>query len=179
MDYKIKNTYKVTQTQEFSFDCDGFNYLVIYGHHINGGFIAVPNRGICTEASDPKAVSYNTEKLNRLFKDPELSRSLAEAISLHWETVEKGTTTSADILSSIRKTAKADRFTAEKCNFNGEPGYTVCQFHNGAKCCEQYIPEKSYRNFCNAIGVEPEILDGQTENQKPHRAAPVLEREDR
>lgn len=35
-DYKIKSTYKVTQAHEFSVDWNGFNFLIIYGHHING-----------------------------------------------------------------------------------------------------------------------------------------------
>ena len=31
MDYKIKSTYEVTQTHEFSVDWNGFNFLIIYG----------------------------------------------------------------------------------------------------------------------------------------------------
>ncbi|MCM1308287.1 MAG: hypothetical protein NC223_06785 [Butyrivibrio sp.] len=89
MDYEIRAIYEVSQPQEISVDCNGCNYLVIYGHHINGGFIAIPNWGICTEAGDPKAVFYNTEKLNSLLDYPELSKALAEAISFHWELVSK------------------------------------------------------------------------------------------
>lgn len=36
MDYKINSTHEVTQTQEFSVDWNGFNFLIIYGHHKNG-----------------------------------------------------------------------------------------------------------------------------------------------
>lgn len=59
--YKIRNTYQTDSVQEFSVDYDGNNYLVIYGRHINGWFIAVPNWRVSSEAGEPEAVFYNTE----------------------------------------------------------------------------------------------------------------------
>jgi len=36
-------TYKISQTQKFSVDRNGCNFLIIYGHHINEWFIVIPN----------------------------------------------------------------------------------------------------------------------------------------
>lgn len=83
MDYKINTTYKVSKIHEFSMDYNGFNYLVIYGHHINGGFIAVPNWQICTEAAAPEDVFYNTESLSRVLDSPETAKAIAQAIREH------------------------------------------------------------------------------------------------
>lgn len=89
MAYKIDSTYRVTQTQEFSVDCNGSNYLVIYGHHVNGGFIAELHSGVCTEAGDPTNTAYNAEKLEELFDDPETAKAIAEAVKEHWESIER------------------------------------------------------------------------------------------
>lgn len=86
-EYIIQNTYKVTQTQEVSIDCDDYNFLVIYGKHINGWFIAIPNWGVCVEASDPTDVFYNTEQLGRKLGvlGQDRAPALAKAIKEHWE----------------------------------------------------------------------------------------------
>lgn len=89
MKYEIRNTYEVSQTQEFSVDYNGLNYLVIYGKHINGGFIAIPNWGISVEASVPTDIFYNTERLASEFEDYEIPKVIAEAIKEHWESIEK------------------------------------------------------------------------------------------
>ena len=49
MKYKIQTTYKVSETHEFGVDCGGSNFLIIYGRHINGWFIAIPNWNVCVE----------------------------------------------------------------------------------------------------------------------------------
>lgn len=88
MRYKINNTYKVYNTQEVSVDVGDFNYLVIYGKHINGWFIAIPNHGICVEAGHPSSgLPYNIEKLTAA-KDTNVknaANSIATAIKEHWE----------------------------------------------------------------------------------------------
>lgn len=49
---------------ERSLDIKGFSYLVIFGHHINGGFLALPGWNIACEATDrPGNVHYNVQKL--------------------------------------------------------------------------------------------------------------------
>lgn len=105
MNYIIHNTYEVSQTQEFSVDCGDFNYLVIYGHHINGGFIAIPNWGVSVEAADPANIGYNTQKLCEKLNNPELSRTLAEAIKEHWELTEE---TSSNAVKSTFEPEKLD-----------------------------------------------------------------------
>lgn len=89
VDFEIKKTFKTDNIKEFSVNHNGFNYLVIYGHHINGWFIAIPNWRISAEAGHPDSVLYNTEKLSKSFfllNAPLAPRVIAEAVKEHWET---------------------------------------------------------------------------------------------
>lgn len=58
------------------------------------------------------------------------------------------------------KKEKTDYFIAEKCNFQGEDGYMISQIHNGRAVVKQFVPESSYKAFCNAIGIDPELAVG-------------------
>lgn len=85
MKAEIRSIYKVSNTNEISVDWHGNNYLIIYGKHINGWFIAIPNWGVATEAGDPSDVFYNMEKLARVIPGANDAKVLAEAIEAHWE----------------------------------------------------------------------------------------------
>lgn len=86
MEYEITETYKISMVQEFSLDWNGFNFLIIYGKHINGWFIAIPNWGVCTEAGEPLDEYYNATKLARTHGLQDGSPSiLAMAITEHWK----------------------------------------------------------------------------------------------
>lgn len=89
MKYKINSTYEVNQVHEFSADISDLSFLIIYGHHINGWFIAIPNWGICTEASGPSSVGYNATKLGQTPMDGIDPMCLAQAIRDHWESADK------------------------------------------------------------------------------------------
>lgn len=52
----------------------------------------------------------------------------------------------------------SDIFTAKEVNFQGDPGYMVCQYHNGEKVVEQFIFRENYEHFCKVIGVKPKII---------------------
>lgn len=86
MNYKILNKYDVTDVKEFSIDIGDFNYLVIYGWHINGYFCAVPNWNWCCEMSNPEEVEYNKRNI---FMDcgvkPDVATAIAEAIREVWK----------------------------------------------------------------------------------------------
>ena len=62
---------------EKSLDYNGYSYLTIFGTHINGGFIAIPNWGIACEADDDGNISYNRERLT----EAGLNEDAADAIS--------------------------------------------------------------------------------------------------
>ena len=60
----VRNIYRFKKSiVEISVDSNGFNFLVIFGKHINGYFIAIPNHNICVEASAAKDTFYNIERL--------------------------------------------------------------------------------------------------------------------
>ena len=88
MKTQIQNTYEVSQVQEISVDWNGHNFLIIYGKHINGWFIAIPNWQVCTEAGHPKDDFYNTEKLSRVIEIEKAPSAIAKAIKQHWERLE-------------------------------------------------------------------------------------------
>lgn len=48
---------------EVGINCMGNYYLVIFGHHINGCFCAIPNWDVSCEMAEPADVFYNTERL--------------------------------------------------------------------------------------------------------------------
>lgn len=52
-----------------------------------------------------------------------------------------------------------DGFTAEKCVFQCEQGYTVKQWYNGSVICSQFIPEKHFDAFFSAIGRTPVMIE--------------------
>lgn len=89
MCYKIQNSYEVSKTHEISVDWNGYNFLVIYGKHINGWFIAIPNWNVCVESSDPEDDFYNSEKLAQALDMANAGVELAKAIKEHWEGLEK------------------------------------------------------------------------------------------
>lgn len=56
----------------------GYAYLVIFGVHVNGGFVCIPNFGIGCEASDfAYQVGYNQEKLMKAGLSEEAAREIA------------------------------------------------------------------------------------------------------
>lgn len=86
---EIVGEYAVGDTHEISVDWNGFNYLIIYGYHINGWFVAIPNWNVCTEIADPDDILYNTERLSKILNNANAGRSLAKSISKHWEYISK------------------------------------------------------------------------------------------
>ncbi len=83
--FEITKVYDYTDKAKIIFERDiqfnGCSYLVIYGRHVNGGFIAIPNWNICTEAGDSDGILYNAEKLTLAGMEPSAALTLAEYIS--------------------------------------------------------------------------------------------------
>ena len=94
MKVKINAIYKVGNVHEISVDIGGFNYLVIYGQHINGWFISILNRNVCIEAAQPEDIVYNAERLNYVLGNMlakfDVAYALAEAIYRHWVSHQEG-----------------------------------------------------------------------------------------
>lgn len=80
MDGKIRGTYEQKESYEFSLDWNGNNFLIVYGRHINGWFIAMPNWNTCTEAGHPHDTFYNAEKLFNCIRLNDAPTVIANAI---------------------------------------------------------------------------------------------------
>ena len=48
-------------------------------------------------------------------------------------------------------------FIAKPCNFQGENGYMLDQYHDGRVVCSQFITESSFAYFCKVAGISPKI----------------------
>ena len=86
MSHKLESSFDVNSLFEISIDVNGFSYLVIMGHHINGYYICIPNYNIGTEAGDPSSVGFNTDKLIEAGLSSEVARDIAEEISEYVKT---------------------------------------------------------------------------------------------
>lgn len=87
----------VFDVHEFSMDYGECNYLVIYGRHINGGFIAIPNWNICVEASAQslwKDVTYNKLVLAGQKGMKQAAEAIARSIREHYASYLKSLTVS-------------------------------------------------------------------------------------
>jgi len=66
---------------ERSLAIEGFPYLVIYGEHVNGGFICIPNKNIgCEAATFPDSQDYNEEKMTKAGLKESAAREIADYI---------------------------------------------------------------------------------------------------
>ena len=85
-EYIIQREFQTENVKEISIDWNGNNYLVIYGTHINGGFLSIPNWGIGGELSSHwiDDVVDNAGRINRFLKSKKASIQIAMAIA-EWE----------------------------------------------------------------------------------------------
>ena len=67
--------------QEISIDYNGFNYLVVFGEHVNGGYFAIINHGVCGDLAGLKDVGYNAESIGNAVKNYDIGKILALAIA--------------------------------------------------------------------------------------------------
>jgi len=66
---------------EESISISGFNYLYIFGKHINGGFICLPGWNIACEASAlPYSEDYNKDRLAKAGLPEKVASAIANRI---------------------------------------------------------------------------------------------------
>lgn len=83
MKAKLENDFTSNLTIHFEHNVEfcGMTYLVIFGSHVNGGFICIPNHNWCCEASDyANSAGYNTRKLIEAGATKEVATAIAEYI---------------------------------------------------------------------------------------------------
>lgn len=77
----LKSKYVCEACAELSIDCNGWNFLVIFGKHINGYYIAIPNHNICVEAACAADTFYNEGRLLAAGVGKKEAAEIAEIIS--------------------------------------------------------------------------------------------------
>ncbi len=77
---KLNRVFKAT-SEEASIDACGYNFLCIYGSHINGNYISIINFKVSAELSDANDIFYNSSSISASLKNiPEL-KDQADAIA--------------------------------------------------------------------------------------------------
>lgn len=80
MQYNISGRYPAEVCFEISVDVNGNSYLVIYGKHVNGGYLCIPNWNIGCEVGDPSDTFYTMEALMRCKISKNYAKAIAAAI---------------------------------------------------------------------------------------------------
>lgn len=84
---KLNCIYK-TKAEEASIDACGYNFLCIYGSHVNGNYISIINWNVSAELSDPKDIVYNSNSISEGIQSiselnnqaDQIAKEIAEAI---------------------------------------------------------------------------------------------------
>jgi hypothetical protein len=61
----MESPFKIIPLDEYEFhlEVDGMSLHICLGKHVDGNYIAIPNWGVCSEASDWSDTFWNTEQL--------------------------------------------------------------------------------------------------------------------
>lgn len=79
---KVKVLETPHNCHELSIDYDGFNYLVIFGTHVNGGFFLILNHGVCGDLANYNDEFWNAESIGRaLGGDYNTGKAIAHVIA--------------------------------------------------------------------------------------------------
>lgn len=73
----------IISDNEFILEADGWSFHICLGEHNHGRYIAIPDWGICTEASRWDDVFWNSEQLKNC-KDKTIkryARTIADAVA--------------------------------------------------------------------------------------------------
>lgn len=82
--------YGVVGAHEVNVIWNGWSFTTIYGKHVGGWFIALPDWNVCVVSSDPSDFYYNRHKLSDAFNDIDKGEVVAKAIKEHWERLNNG-----------------------------------------------------------------------------------------
>lgn len=78
----VEREFFTKNVREVSIAIGDFSYLLIFGRHINGMFLCIPNWAIgCELSGDPTATYYNTNKIEAAGLDRSAAKGIAEAIA--------------------------------------------------------------------------------------------------
>ncbi|MDR2833178.1 MAG: ribosome biogenesis regulatory protein homolog [Streptococcaceae bacterium] len=67
VEYKIGRSYDVTAINEISVSMRGFSFTCIYGQHVNGYYLAIPNWEWSCELAVLTDVLWNSESIEKMF----------------------------------------------------------------------------------------------------------------
>lgn len=71
----------ISEVHHIGIDYNGYNYSVIFGKYVNGGFCSIPNWNVSCELSDFKDKFWNSESIGKVLKDKKAGKVIAEVIA--------------------------------------------------------------------------------------------------
>ncbi|MGX8835309.1 DUF6618 family protein [Amedibacillus sp. YH-ame6] len=74
---------------ELSIDCNGFNFIMIIGRYINGGFFAIINHGVSGDLSDFTDSFWNAGSIGNALNNHEVGEALAIVIKGLFQQLKK------------------------------------------------------------------------------------------
>ena len=76
----------ITET-EFTLETNGYSFHICLGNHTSGNYIAIPDWGVCSEATDWNDTFYNATKMHNSSNEvvSENSQMIAQAIKEYTE----------------------------------------------------------------------------------------------
>lgn len=77
----IINKFEATASNELSIDYNGYNYLVIYGTHVNGGWFAIINHGVSGNLASFDDVYYNGDQIGMALNNYDTGEQIAIVIA--------------------------------------------------------------------------------------------------
>lgn len=158
---KIQNYYK-SSIEEASIDSYGYNFLCIYGSHINGNYIAIINWGVSAELSSfPNDITYN-------------AMSIAEVLQIIPEVKTNASNIAYDIANTIaprlkemhnKENAKND-YEQEKLKILDEIIDSKCQIDGVGNTIEELINYGASREMLIDCGFQDGDIDDILEERK-------------
>lgn len=157
---KLQNFYKST-IEEASIDSYGYNFLCIYGSHINGNYIAIINWGVSAELSSfPNDVSYNAMSISRVLENiPQLK---ANASNIAYDIANSLTPR----FKEMDNKENAKNFEQKKLEIFDEMVDSKCQIDGADETIEELINYGADRETLIEMGFQGTDVDLAFEERK-------------
>lgn len=158
---KIQNYYK-SSIEETSIDSYGYNFLCIYGSHINGNYIAIINWGVSAELSSfPNDITYN-------------AMSIAEVLEKIPQTKANASNIAYDIANAIAPRLKAmsdkenikNDYVQEKLELFDAIIDNKCEIDGVRETIEELIDYGADENILIAMNFDNDDIDNVFEERK-------------
>lgn len=83
-DFETRIKANLMGIKELVVDFNGYTFEIIYGEHIKGWFVAIPNFEICTRISEPEDDWHNANRIRKRINIDGAPEVIANSIKENW-----------------------------------------------------------------------------------------------